>query len=300
MKIINPITWAASMLTSSTVAETDYTAWSNATAYVVGDKCILTSTHRIYEALVNNTNAQPDTNLTGDTPKWLDLGATNRFKMFDDKFGTQTTATTTMTVVVTPGLVIDSLALLNMVGDSVVISCTDPVAGAIYSKTIPLQTDIGVWDWKTYFMAPIVAEDDIIVSDLLPYRLQAITITITGTGTVAIGNIALGAYVDLGGTQLSPKIGIVDYSKKDADEFGNTVIVERAYSKRFSAQLVVESSFVDQLAGILASIRAKPVVWVGSDSKYASLIVWGFMKDFEIDIAYENISYCSLTVEGLT
>ncbi len=157
MKIINPITWSASMLTSSTVAETDFTAWSNATAYVAGDKCILTSTHRIYECLVNHTNAQPDQNLTGDTPKWLDLGATNRHKMFDDKFGTQTTATDTMTVVITPNLVIDSLALLNMIGDQVTISCTVSGMGTIYTKTIPLQTDVGVWDWYTYFLAPIVA-----------------------------------------------------------------------------------------------------------------------------------------------
>jgi hypothetical protein len=298
MEFINPVVFAASMLTSSTVAENDYAVWAAGTAYTVGQRCIMTSTHRIYECLVNNTGAQPDQNTGGTTPKWLDVGATNKFAMFDDKWGTQTTASNTLTVQLTPGVVIDSLALSNLKGASVTITST--VAGVQkYTKTVKLQTDVGVVDWKTYFLAPIVAQSDAVVTDLLPYALQVITITITGPGTVAIGNLAMGSLVSLGKLLYSPTVGIIDYSSKSTDTWGNVTVTKRAYSKRFGGKFVIDNEFVDQVASLLASIRATPVVWMGNGDQYTSLVVWGFFKDFEIDIAYETMSYCSITIEGL-
>ena len=382
MDIINPIIFNASMLTSSSLSETDYSAWSTGN-YNVGDRVILTSTHRKYECVAAHTTVSATASAavtmtiaapavvtwtahgltdgaevvfttTGSLPtgfsagvkyyvsgatantfkltasravgaaeigatgtqagvhtakasstspatateKWVDLGATNKFAMFDEKWGTQSTATSSLTVTLTPGTPIDSIALLNLIGSLVSVTCT--LAGStIYSKTIALQTDVGVYDWKTYFLAPIVSEDDVVCTDLLPYANQVITITITGSGTVAIGNVAMGSLVGIGGLDYSPKIGIVDYSKKDTDAYGNVTVTKRAYAKRFSGRLKVPNTFVDQLAGILASLRSTPVIWIGAGSKYSSLIVWGFYKDFEIDLAYPNWSFCSITIEGL-
>jgi len=42
-----------------------------------------------------------------------------------------------------------------------------------------------------------------------------------------------------------------------------------------------------------------PVLWIGSES-FESLTVYGFYKEFSIDLAYPTVSYCSLTIEGLT
>jgi hypothetical protein len=39
-------------------------------------------------------------------------------------------------------------------------------------------------------------------------------------------------------------------------------------------------------------------VWVGSE-EYASMIVYGFYKDFSIEISYPTVSICSLEIEGL-
>lgn len=298
MELLNPITFANSMLTSTTASES-VSLWSSITSYVVGNQARLDTTHKIYECLINNSNASPDVNLTGSTPKWLEVGATNGYACFDSKWGTQTTATSSLTIVITPGVAIDSMALLNLLGSNVNIHCT--VGGVTkYDRDIPLQSDIGVFDWKTYFLAPIVAQDDIVVSDLLPYNLQVITITITGTGTVAVGNIAMGAMVELGNLMYGVKVGIIDYSKKDTDSQGNFILVERAYSKRFSGTIEVVNTFVDQLTALLASVRATPLVWVGVGTTYSSLIVWGFVGDFEVDIAYEAVSHCSFSIKGLT
>lgn len=296
--ILNPITFTSSMLTNSTVPENDYTAWNSGTAYIVGDKVILVSTHKIYECLIAHTNASPDVNSTGTGAKWLVVGATNRHKMFDEKFGTQTTATSSITVVITPNLSIDSISLLNLTGNSVTISST--VGGTtIYSRTIALQTDIGVYDWKTYFLAPIVAEDDVVVTDLLPYTSQVITVTITGVGTVGIGSLIMGAFVEIGSLEAGAEVSIDDYSKFETDAFGDITVTVRAYRKRFSGRVIVNTSFVDQLSSLLASIRSVPVVWVGNGTVFSSLIVWGFYKDFKITIDSHLVSYCTLTIEGL-
>lgn len=300
MELINPITFTYGMLTSASVAEDDtYSAWSSVTAYVVGNTIYLASTHTIYVCLINNTNVSPETSIAPvASPKWGVVGATNKYKAFDTKWGTRTVATSSLTMTLTPGKAINSLGLINLLGDSVHVVCT---VGATtkYDQTFNLQTDVGVYDWSTYFMADIVIQDDLVLTDLLPYVTQVITITVTGVGTVGIGNIAMGAYVDLGDTEYGTSIGITDFSVKTEDDYGNIEVVERSYRKRYSCSFAVDTSFVDQLESILASVRAKSVVWTGAGSNFSSLIVWGYFKDFEIDLAGPTLSHCTLTIEGI-
>ncbi len=241
-------------------------------------------------------NTTPDVSIEGLYAKWLDLGATNKFAMFDEKFGTQTKAAGSISLTLTPGRSIDSLALLNLIGHTVHV--VETVGGVTkYDETFSLQSSVGVYSWSTYFMAPIVAEKDLVITNLLPYYNQVITITITGAADVAIGNVATGVFVPLGKLEYSPKIGIVDYSRVDTAADGSTFITRRPYSKKFGGNILVPDNFVDQLAGILASIRSTPVIWIGAH--YSSLVVWGMYKDFEIDIKYPTYSYCSINILGL-
>jgi pimeloyl-ACP methyl ester carboxylesterase len=111
MRLIRPTTLTDAMLTSSTAPETDYPAWSSATAYAVGARVILTATHRRYEALAASTNVSPST----DPTKWLDLGPTNRWAMFDARVGTATSRAASLQVGLAPGA-IDALALIEALG----------------------------------------------------------------------------------------------------------------------------------------------------------------------------------------
>ena len=110
----------------------------------------------------------------------------------------------------------------------------------------------------------------------------------------------LGSCYDLGGTQYNATAGIVDYSAKSTDTFGNNTVTQRAYSKRMTAKLQIDNLIVDAVVNTLAAYRSTPIVWIGADNLYTSLIVYGFYKDFDVDIAYPTVSYCSLTIEGLT
>jgi hypothetical protein len=111
--------------------------------------------------------------------------------------------------------------------------------------------------------------------------------------------LLVGRQLDLGDTEHGADVGIIDYSRKETDQFGVTSVVERAYAKRMTAKVVMDTTAIDVVLTALASLRATPVLWIGSEI-FDSLTVYGFYKEFSIDIAYPTVSYCSLTIEGLT
>ena len=295
------------MLTASNVAETDHAEWLVGTAYTDGDNCIVIgTTHKIYEALVDVTGGDsPEVDVLNAVPKWLEVSATNRWKAFDTKVGSQTSQATSITFEITPGVVVDSIAFLGMSCVTAQIVSTDPVVGEVYNTTIDMLSTVitggaGVYDWYTYFFSTEFLLTDAVKFDLPPYlnTVLAITITYTG-GTAKCGGIVMGVQTNLGATQYSPSIGIRDYSIKQADDFGVLTVVERAFSKKMSAEIQIEAVSISDVQAILASYRTTMLVWVG-DEDIPALIVYGFYKDFEILISYIDYAICSLDIEGLT
>lgn len=301
MKLIKPTTITDAMFTSSTAPETDFTAWNSATAYVVGNKCILASTHRIYECLVNNTNFSPDVNLTGVGAKWLDIAPTNRWAMMDNVVGTLTTIASPLTVVLSPGA-IAGLALMELTGKEAVITLKDAPAGTtVYSKTVSLDGTIisAFYDW---FYQPYVQLDAFVITDLpFHYTTPQLTISITSTsGNVVAGVCKMGEVIDIGGTEYGATSGIIDYSRKEKDTFGNTIIVGRAFSKRSSFKVATDQVNFNRITRKLAEVRATPSIWIGSEvAGYEPFIIYGFAKDWSIDVAYPTLNYCNLEIEGL-
>jgi hypothetical protein len=293
------------------VPENDYAAWLGGTTYTaLTDYVIRTTatTHKVYQCLVTHTTAAtPEDNLTGVTPKWLEIGPTNRWGMFDRKVGTETTQATSMTYLLKPGRA-NSLGLLGVDADSVEVSlvANDEI---VYAASIDLNSGNSVGDWYQYFYEPIYSTDAVAITNLLDAALMAIPAYGDGVlcvrflataGDVTCGVLAVGLYAELGTTLYDPTIGIIDYSRKSVDAFGNYDITERTYSKRMSATLMVESTDVDNTARLLTQYRATPVVWVGADNLYSSLIVYGFAKDWEETIKGPTHSTCNIQIEGLT
>ena len=129
----------------------------------------------------------------------------------------------------------------------------------------------------------------------------AILITIENSqvdGDVSCGMCVLGIAQDLGLMGWAPRIGIIDYSKKTVDDFGNPTILERNYSKRLSAELWIDNLSIDRIVRLLAQYRATPVVWFGTDA-FDSTIIYGWYRDFEAIIESPAGSRCSLEIEGM-
>ena len=295
MKVVKPTAITSAMLVSTDAAET-YTAWNAATAYVVGDIALRTATERLYQRLISGTTA---TAPESDTTNWLDIAPSNKWAMFDGEISTATTRTTSLTVVLKPGYV-NSLGLFGLVGSSIDVTVRDALAGAIvYTHSQTLDGTI-IADWYQYFFEPVVQLAEVVLTDLPPYGDAHITVVLTGTGTVECGICLVGTFYTLGETQYGASVGIIDYSRKETDAFGVTTFVRRAYSKRMSARLMLDNVQMNKVQRVLADLRATPCAWIGvDDDVYAPLIIYGFYKDFSIEVAYPTMSYCSLEVEGL-
>lgn len=298
MRIIPPLSITPAMITACNVPETDYSAWSSGTAYVTGNRVLYG--HKNYEALQNSTNKQPDLYTTGVTPYWLDLGYDNRWKMFDQVVGTRTSQASPITITLTPGQVIDSIAFLDVVATSISVTMTDPIEGVVYSDTLDMVMGSGVVDAYTYFFTPIILDDAAVLLGLPAYVNASIAITISNnSGNAEIGTLVLGIQKDIGGTKFSPSIGITDYSKKTTDDFGNITVVQRAFTKRMKCELHLTNDMIDDLQRTLAAYRTTPIVWVGADDLFSAMIIYGYYKSFEIVVPYANNSHCTLDVEGL-
>jgi hypothetical protein len=302
MKMVRPTAITDAVLTSSNVVEPfpGETSWLVGTAYVVGNVVArpVSGVHRLYQCLVANTGNTPETNTTGTTPKWLDIGPTNRWGMFDAQVGTATTAASPITVVLTPGN-IDSLGLLQLVGDSVRVQMT---AGGttVYDKTYSLVYGAPTTDWYAYFFGAINKRTDLAITDLPPYASGIVTITISAaTGNVSCGMCVVGQLFDFSGTQYGATIGIIDYSRKDIDAFGNPTLTKRKYIKKMDAKMMLDTSSLDIASITLAAWRSTAVLWIGADNLYTSLIVFGFCRDWSADVTGPTFCTYSLSVEGM-
>jgi hypothetical protein len=295
MKVIKPVTFDAPTHFVSSTATEVHAAYNPATTYAK-DAFVDYGTH-IYQSLVNsNTGNQPDTSPT----QWVLIGPDNTHAIFDDQTSTATTSTSPLTVVLDTGLC-NSLGLLGLVGSQVAVTVKDNTGGnTVYSRTISLDGTF-IYDWYQYFFEPYVQIGEVVLTDLPPYLTAELTVSLTGTGTIQIGTLTWGTQYDLGDATYGAGLGIIDYSKKETDEFGVTTFVRRDFSKRLTARLMLPNTQINRVQRVLADLRAQPAIWVTSDvPDLAPLTVYGFFRDFNIEVAYPTESFCSLEIEGLT
>jgi hypothetical protein len=304
------------MLTASNVAETDYSAWASDTTYTAAQRCIVTTgVHEIYESLAGgNLNHDPVTDLASppDPTKsnigtyWKRVSATNRWKCFDNKVGSQTAQATSITYQITPGEVFDSIAFINLDAVTVRIKLTDPSDGVVYDQTVDLQTTVitgttTVMDWYTYFFSSIVKITDFVKFDIPPYLNGVLDITITYTGGAAkVGGIIPGLQTNFGTVMADPKpsFGTRDYSKKTADDYGVYSIIPGPFSKWLNCTVMTPNVSIDEVERVLALYRSTPIVIVGSET-IASMIMFGIIKDHTASAGL-NYSFIVIEIEGLT
>jgi hypothetical protein len=297
MSIIKPNALAASALASTTAVDA-FTAYSASTAYALGASVnYLNRTWQCIQA--PSTGRTPDINPL----YWVNIAPSNSWSMFDSSVGTLTSAVGNLTVVLRPGAV-GGLALLELTGKQLSIVMKDAPGGVvIYSKTILLDGApiLSFYDW---FYASYEQLTDVVLTDLPTHFVSnELTITITGvtsSSTVSCGVCQMGELIPIGLTQLGATVGIVDYSKKTVDAFGNYTITKRAFSKRADFQVMSLKRDFNRIFRALADLRSTFCIYIGTSTEgFEPLIICGFYKDFSIDVAYTNTQLCNLSIEGL-
>ena len=322
MQIIAPtyITDATLISTDIPDVTTGTTEWDTATIYNYGTRVsvnyesdgITPGVHRIYECTwTPNTNLYPPDNLAaiGGFVYWTLVSATERWKLFDmivapdranasgniigSKWGTDTiwevgtawdsSTYSSMQVTVEPG-VIDTVSILNIDAESVGVIVIDPIAGEVYAENQIPST-------KSYC--------NVIFEDIPSYPNATVTAIIRNrTEDVNVGEIVYGKIKTLGKALYGVNVGLTDYSVKQVSAFGEFSILERAFSKRIDCNFIMPMATHSGVMRILENYRSTPLVWIIS-SDYSTTLIYGYYRDFSMNLPDKINAQCSLSIEGL-
>ena len=298
MKLIRPVAITDDVLTETNATET-VPAWAVGVTYAQGDRVRNDATHRIYESqmVTGNTGNDPTTD---NGTKWLDIEPTNAWAMFDQFSQTQTQAPDAVTVTLEPPGIVDGLALLNIDAAEVTVTVTDALAGEVYSEAFDLVSTSNVGaDFYAWAFEPIIRRTDLHVEGLPVYANPTIEVTVSSPGAVAsVGNLVIGRQRELGATVYGAGFGIIDSSRKEADDFGNVKIVQRSYRKTGTFEVMVARQMVDEVGRLLTLYRAEPVVYIGT-GEFASSIYHGFFRDFRVVVETYPQAKLTIEIEGL-
>lgn len=301
MQLIKPVTVTDTVLVSSNVTEADYAEWAVGTTYNTGNKVIVLSNHSVYESLIDsNTGNNP---VTDDGTKWLRLGATNRWKAFDQKIGDRVTNTTSIQYVLSDANSnVTAVALFGLIGISANVTVTDDTEGEVYNETISLIDNRNIVDWYTYFFEEQTQRQEAQFLNIPPYLGSDVQVTVTAnTGeTAELGQLVLGFLSELGLTTYGTAISIEDFSRKETDAFGNFIVVERAFAQLADFDVRFPTANARKIQRTLAQFRAIPIVYIGSDDVSYGTTIYGFYRRFDLTLEGPSLSFGAIEVEGLT
>jgi hypothetical protein len=280
MVVIPPITITPSMLTSSTIAEPDLTTgeieWVSGTTYAKDD-------------------VSPDLDLVN----WVESGSTNRWAMLDMYRNTPSTYTGAFSIVITPGVRVDSIAIMGLHTPDISISITSGGTN-VYSKSYNLVTR-DVANYYDYFFQEFIYKSDVVVFDVPPYNNSVITISSTASGSISA--IVLGISKVIGFTQKGHNNDALNFSIIDRDIYGNSILTPRRSVPKTYQNLIVKKKDIVKVHNIRETLNAVPAVWVGLDSDteeyFNSLLILGIYKEFTLSLDYPEYASCTLELEEL-
>jgi hypothetical protein len=302
MQIIKPVTVTNSILTSSNVTEDDYAEWSAGTTYADGDNVIVIgTTHKVYESLVGGNVGNDPT--TDDGSNWLEISATNRWKAFDQKISDPVANLNSIEYTLSDSASnITAVSLFGLKGVSANVTVTDGGATEVYNETISLIDNRNIVDWYTYFFEEQTQKEQAQFLNIPPYLGSDVTVTVTeATGeTAQLGQLVLGFLSNLGITTYGTSISIEDFSRKETDDFGNFIVVERAFAQLADFDIQFETGNARKIQRTLAGFRATPIVYIGSEDTSYGTTIYGFYRRFDLTLEGPSLSFGAIEVEGLT
>ena len=281
-----------------------YQEYSGAITYGLGDIAQNSTTHLVYESLAAGNIG----NALTDTAKWLELGYTNKWAMFDLLRSSKSVTPINQTVVLNVGQRVDSIALLGLDATEVLIQVSDGLS-TIYSSTINLNTRNSK-GWYSYFFGAFSKKTSAIKLDLPPLSVATITVTISNTqGSVKSGAIVVGKYVYIGDVQQGAENDVLNFSTVTRDFAGGVnVMIQRRNVPKVVCNLLLHNNYVNNVIAFRDSQKdnngnAAPAVWSGiedtSHPLFQSLVILGFYRRFSINAAYFEHSIISLELEEI-
>jgi len=256
--------------------------------------------HRVYESLANSNTGNPPA--IDDGTKWLDIGLTNRWAMFDLLRNTATAQASPLTVVLTPGQRVDSIALVGLVADTVTITVTVS-AVEVYSYTTNLS-DREVLTWYDYFFKPFSSKSAVALFDLPPYTNAVVTVTLTRTsGYVYCGGLVLGTSAYIGRTLHDAENSGLNFSEVSRSFDGAATLIQRRTIPKTTQRVRTTKAAVKSLTDLRSVLNAVPALWSGLDDTssgyFEPLLILGFYRTFTIVMDQPDEALVTLELEEI-
>lgn len=296
MRIIEPIQITPAMLTASNIPETDQPAWASATSYSVGQRCL--KAHAIWECVQAHTNKDPESDST--QTYWFRVGATNRWRAFDNRLGGKTVGGATITYTITLLRTLDAIAFFGLNATDVRIKVIIPGPTTIYDQTFQLADRPTVGNFYQYVHSPFEFRADLILTGLTMPSGAAVEITITAGAAAEVAEILFGSDIGIGTTLVDTSLGIVDYSKKDRDEWGGVYLVPRPVTKTVRFRFRCDTADAARVQQIIQRVTSKLCVFyaVEGEDPFGATIA-GILRDYELTLGTDT-SFGSIDAESMT
>lgn len=303
MKVLKTLVMTDANLTSSSVPENDYAEWNPDTNYLLGERVIVLSTHKIYQSLQNsNTNHNPLDDTQNDPDNlpiwWVEIGATNRWRVFDGLRNNITTGVAPMTYVITPDVVTDGIAILNADAQDIDVVVTFESV-EVYNKNFMLVSRV-VTNWYEFFFKPFQQQRNIYIDGLPPLIGAEISITLNrDSGNVTCGIIAAGNSLFIGDASYGATSDIRSFSRSEPNEFGVTRLVRRQPKVLTKQRVVCDKALTTFLYELREEIESVVSIWSTVDDVdsefFNAYILNGISDRFVINA--ENPSWTTLELE---
>jgi len=224
--------------------------------------------HRTFRSVVGSNTGNPPA--IDDGTKWIDVGPTNAWAMFDLIRTVQTISASPLVVTLTPGERVSAAGLDGVLADEATIEVIQG-GETVYSYSQEL-----LWrpttSWSSYFFGKFRQRTSIGRTDLPQYADAQIRITLTrAAGDARCGAAVVGQHVYIGNLEYRAESDALNFSSFDrAETTGEAQLTRRRSVPKIAGAVRAPKSLVDVVRNARIELDAVPALWLGvSDPDHA-------------------------------
>lgn len=297
MQVIPPnklsVLWAS-------VPENEYNQWVSTTAYARGQRVIFA--HYIYECVLpegqTTTGDEPFEHSDIDGAPWRTIDPTNQWACIDLYGITKTRAAegqSELEIHVPFEGAATAVYLMALECQSYQVTLEDGNGVVVYDTGIVSILEDSA-SWWNYWFDPYLFKQDVGIIDIPPIT-GVLKIKLMQGPQPAIGRIVVGPRIVFAETEYGAQAGLIDYSNNSTDKFGKEIYVKRHNARKSSFQALMrpnEANYVQQI--ISRRLTGIPALYIADNNMgYEPLIVFGFLKEY--DVTYINVSMVRVTLD---
>lgn len=297
-----PATITDANILANSVTESDYPLWIVGTTYGLGDYVMVVDVdiHKVFRSvLAGNIGHNPLEEADINNPVyWSFVGATNKYKMFDEYISTQTVAEGSISFTLGGLGQVNTFALFGITGQSITLEIRDSDNTFISSETRDLISYSSFNSFYDWLFTPFLVASFVVFENIPPYYNARFEVTITGAGQVGIGAVLPAYGYQFGGLTRESSVDQKDYSLKTeltpgvfVFEKGVTVILGEMEFKFDNNKFDLLNNLIKQQAGI-------PTLVIGN-SNYETLTQYGVIQGAPNSLPFATEGSCRLKVESL-